>query len=214
MACRKAAAYSDPPGRRGGLGGYRHLLLSHPRAADSRAQPAGSDHARARVSPILETNGILIGHDRSYAVDLGRFPNLYVRVCVKGACEENFSRLTGAPPEGFGLQLAALQYLERAGVDVQAAVMVSFSTGGNLARQRSRLAAIAPRFADFEVDELVLYGEVAKRLTAAVPNRLRASPHPQRTNLGKFRFTCLFAGEKAEKSEEDIKSLRFLRPLR
>jgi uncharacterized Fe-S cluster-containing radical SAM superfamily protein len=33
---------------------------------------------------ILETNGILIGHDPSYAKALARFPNLYCRVSLKG----------------------------------------------------------------------------------------------------------------------------------
>jgi len=54
---------------------------------------------------ILETNGILIGHDPSYAKDLSDFSNLYVRVSLKGACPEDFARLTGRRPEGFGLQL-------------------------------------------------------------------------------------------------------------
>jgi len=43
---------------------------------------------------ILETNGILIGHDPSYAKGLSRFPHLYVRVSLKGACPEDFGRLT------------------------------------------------------------------------------------------------------------------------
>jgi len=40
---------------------------------------------------ILETNGILIGHDPSYAKDLSRFPNLHVRVSLKGARREDCS---------------------------------------------------------------------------------------------------------------------------
>src|SRR3989337_328406 len=63
---------------------------------------------------ILETNGILIGADEGgYAKELSRFENLYVRVSLKGTCEEEFSRLTGAVPEGFGLQLKALENLLR-----------------------------------------------------------------------------------------------------
>jgi uncharacterized Fe-S cluster-containing radical SAM superfamily protein len=45
---------------------------------------------------ILETNGILIGADPSYAAELARTPNLYVRVSLKGATEADFGRLTGA----------------------------------------------------------------------------------------------------------------------
>ncbi len=116
---------------------------------------------------ILETNGILIGHDPSYAQDLSRFPNLHARVSLKGAAETEFSRLTGARPEGFALQLAALAHLARSGVAVHPAVMVSFSSEENLAALRTRLAAIETRFADFEIEELVLYGDVAERLAAA-----------------------------------------------
>lgn len=116
---------------------------------------------------ILETNGILIGADASYAAELARFPNLYVRVSLKGATEADFARLTRAQPEAFGLQLAALRHLTEAGVECSPAVMTSFSTGSDLAALRRRLAAIQPGFADFEVEEVVLYGSVADRLQRA-----------------------------------------------
>jgi len=117
---------------------------------------------------ILETNGILIGHDPGFAADLAAFPNLYVRVSLKGTNEQEFSRLTGAVPEGFGLQLAALAHLWRARVTVRAAVMVSFSPEENVCALRHRLAEIAPTFADeLEIEELVLYAGIAERLRDA-----------------------------------------------
>jgi len=116
---------------------------------------------------ILETNGILIGADASYAQDLARFANLVVRVSIKGANEAEFARLTGARPEDFRLPLAALAHLDRAGVAVHPAVMVSFSSDEAIESLRAQLGAIAARFADFEVEELVLYGDVAERLEAA-----------------------------------------------
>ena len=42
---------------------------------------------------ILETNGIMIGHDRTYAEDLARHENMYVRVSFKGSNENEFSLL-------------------------------------------------------------------------------------------------------------------------
>jgi len=45
--------------------------------------------------------------------------------------------------------------------------MVSFSPPGNLTALRERLAAIQSDFADFEVEELVLYGGVKERLEQA-----------------------------------------------
>jgi uncharacterized Fe-S cluster-containing radical SAM superfamily protein len=113
---------------------------------------------------ILETNGILIGNDRTYAEDLSRFPNLYVRVSLKGTCEEEFSRLTGSIPEGFQLQLRALEFLKACGVRVHPASMISFSLRENIAALKKRLRAIDPAFEDFEVEELILYPAVKERL--------------------------------------------------
>ena len=50
---------------------------------------------------ILETNGILIGADESYARDLARFNNLYVRVSLKACNQKGFSALTGAISRDF-----------------------------------------------------------------------------------------------------------------
>ncbi len=116
---------------------------------------------------ILETNGLLLGADPSYAVELARFPNLYVRVSLKAATPEGFARLTGAPPEEFELPLLALENLHRAGVDVQPALMTSFSSTDSIRALRRRLGQIAPEFRDLEIEELVLYGETAERLRRA-----------------------------------------------
>lgn len=116
---------------------------------------------------ILETNGILIGADGSYAQELAEFRNLHVRVSLKGATEEEFSRLTGARPEGFRLQLRALENLVKAGVSVHPACMVSFSTSESISSLRARLARIDPSFRQFEVEELILYPEVERRLAAS-----------------------------------------------
>ncbi len=116
---------------------------------------------------ILETNGILIGHDRTYAQELARFENLLVRVSLKGTTEEEFSLLTGAHASGFGLQIQALVNLMEAGVHTHPAVMVSFSPPEGIRDLRRRLSAIHSDFADFEVEELVLYGDVEERLRKA-----------------------------------------------
>ncbi len=113
---------------------------------------------------ILETNGILIGSDPTYAEELSRFPDLYVRVSLKGTCEEEFSRLTGAIPEGFQLQLKSLEHLIRYRVNVHPACMVSFSPPENITALRERLKGINPAFEDFEIEELILYPSVEERL--------------------------------------------------
>lgn len=113
---------------------------------------------------ILETNGILIGADESYAEELSRFSNLYVRISLKGTCEEEFSRLTGSVPEGFKMQIDALKNLMKHKVDVHPACMISFSPEENIRSLRKRLKALNPVFEDFEVEELILYPSVEERL--------------------------------------------------
>ena len=46
---------------------------------------------------MLETNGILLGHDQNYSEELDRFRNnLHVRVSLKAGTPEGFQRRTGA----------------------------------------------------------------------------------------------------------------------
>lgn len=116
---------------------------------------------------ILETNGLLIGADPSYARELARFPNAYVRVSLKGASPEEFARVTGAPAEEFALSLRAVENLYGAGVQVQPALMASFSEPKGIEALQRRLASIAPPLGDLEIEELVLYGNVAERLRRA-----------------------------------------------
>ena len=59
---------------------------------------------------ILETNGILLGADKTYVEELSKFKNLHVRVCLKGCNPKEFSWLTGAE-KGFEYQLKALENL-------------------------------------------------------------------------------------------------------
>ncbi len=117
---------------------------------------------------ILETNGILIGYDDHYAEALARHENLYVRVSLKGTTAQEFSRLTGANPAGFTLQLQALENLMRAVVASHAAVMVSFSSVENIDALGKRLARIARELEEIEIEELVFFNPgVEKRLRKA-----------------------------------------------
>ncbi len=116
---------------------------------------------------ILETNGILIGHDPSYAKDLSRFPNLNVRVSLKGACPEDFTRLTTTGSDGFRYQLRALQNLVEEGVDCFPAVITDFSSREAIKKLRQELKAIRSEFEDFEEEELILYPFVSENLQKA-----------------------------------------------
>ena len=116
---------------------------------------------------ILETNGILIGADESYARDLANFDNLYVRVSLKACNQTEFSAVTGAAPEGFQLQLQALESLARFGVNVHPALMISLSSPEAIDAMKKRLGNIRRNFSEFEIEELVVYGDLEDRLIKA-----------------------------------------------
>jgi uncharacterized Fe-S cluster-containing radical SAM superfamily protein len=117
---------------------------------------------------ILETNGILIGADDTYAQDLALFPFLHARVSLKGCDEEEFARLTGADPKGFQLQLAALVNLLRAGVSAHPAVMLSFSGREAMDRLYHTIWKIDPRMhSEVEREEVILYPHVLEKLRRA-----------------------------------------------
>ncbi len=103
-----------------------------------------------------------------------------MRVSLKGTCEEEFSRLTGAAPAAFGLQLKALDHLAAAGVAVHLTCMVSFSTEERIQALRERLAAIHPNFRGFEEEEIILYPAVEEQLrkmkTDITPEKSSSSP--------------------------------------
>lgn len=114
---------------------------------------------------ILETNGIPIAYEADYAENLAKYDFVHVRVSLKGCSEEEFARLTGAKPEGFGLQLEALKRLVAAGVSCHPSVMASFSTRKSVQLVVERLKQISPKLAEeIEIEELILYPHVARRL--------------------------------------------------
>ncbi len=118
-----------------------------------------------RLHFILETNGILLGADETYAEELAVYPFVHVRVSLKGCTEQEFTRLTGADPKGFHLQLAALKNLVKAGVSVHPAAMISFSTKASIDRLYNVIWKIDPRLhSEIEREEVTLYPHVRERL--------------------------------------------------
>jgi len=117
---------------------------------------------------ILETNGIVIGADKSKARDLSRFSVVHVRVSLKGASEDEFHMLTGARGEFFQYQLMALGHLLDYGVRAHPAVMLSFSDEGNVEKLKGRLAEIDRKLVeDFEEEYVFLYPHVVAQLERA-----------------------------------------------
>ena len=73
---------------------------------------------------ILETNGIVIGSQKTYAKKLAEFSDkLYVRVSFKAATPEGFTKRTGAIGKYYTLPFKALKYLLDQGIHARAAAM-------------------------------------------------------------------------------------------
>lgn len=114
---------------------------------------------------ILETNGILIGYDKSYAKELAKFDNLHVRVSIKGTNEKEFEKLTLADGSAFNLQLNALKNLLDEGVSCHPAAMLSFSDRKGKEELLERLKEIDKSLVEsFEEEYVFLYPHVVKRL--------------------------------------------------
>ncbi len=110
---------------------------------------------------ILETNGILLGYDKKYIENLSRFKNLHIRVCLKGADPEEFSRLTGAE-QGFEYQMKALQNLQENHLSFNIAI-VSIDTKKKQCFYR-HLKEMDLENVMVEEEEIKLYPLVRKRL--------------------------------------------------
>ncbi len=73
---------------------------------------------------ILETNGLILGHDKEYVKRLAEFrKKLYVRVSIKAATPEGFTQRTGAIGKYYELPFNALTSLLDEGIDARAAAM-------------------------------------------------------------------------------------------
>jgi len=110
---------------------------------------------------ILETNGILIGADKSFAKHLSKFQNLHVRVSLKGTTEREFEKLTLAKGEFFKFQLKALENLKEERVSCHPALIeIAKEDREGLLK---RLREIDSNF-ELEIEPLILYPKVEKRL--------------------------------------------------
>lgn len=125
---------------------------------------------------VLETNGITIGHDPTFATELAKYRNLHVRVSIKGTNADEYARLTGANAESYELPYRALKLLIDAGVSCNVCLMVSFSDNQGIEAAERRLYAIHPGLLkSLERESITLFPKVAKRLRDAgiVPNTVR-----------------------------------------
>lgn len=116
---------------------------------------------------ILETNGILIGEDPSYAKDLKKYRDfLHVRISLKGATPDKFAINTGASPEFFEFQKKALFNCLINEIDCHPAIMLDLiDTGDDLEHLTESLREIGWD-KQLEFERLLLYPHVLERFNA------------------------------------------------
>lgn len=121
---------------------------------------------------ILETNGIILGHDRDYVKRLAEFKaKLYVRVSVKAATPEGFTQRTGAIGEYYELPFKALRFLLKEGIYARAAAMTDPKVMPKEERERliQMLDQIDPKTdypMSLEEEEIDTYDTTIKRIKA------------------------------------------------
>jgi len=72
---------------------------------------------------MLESNGLLIGHDREYARELSKFGNVHIRISLKAGSAEGFQQRTGAMGKYFELPYKAISNLMEFGASFHVACM-------------------------------------------------------------------------------------------
>jgi len=114
---------------------------------------------------ILETNGILLADEKNVE-RLSNFPNLYVRICLKGVDGESFSRVTGAQPEFFELQMEALNLLHEYGIETGVALPFNLFPPSKIGELQRKLLEISPRYV-LELEPVLDYGGAYARIKRA-----------------------------------------------
>lgn len=144
--------------------GYRYVRLSGGEPTIARRHLlAVIGEVPSDLIFILETNGLLI--DEEYARELARFPNLVVRVSIKGATPEEFAKITLADGRYFYRQLDAIRALIAAGMrpceDVYPAAMLGLTPEGGERALQEELAKIDERLAGcIDEEYVILYPHV------------------------------------------------------
>ncbi len=83
---------------------------------------------------ILETNGLFFGYKTELLEKFREFPNLRVRISLKGIDENSFERISGAQKEFFRFPLIALRTLEESGIRTWPALMGDLYSGDEIQR--------------------------------------------------------------------------------
>lgn len=112
---------------------------------------------------ILETNGFFLGCRADMMQKFQEFPNLRVRICLKGVDEESFERITGAKKDFYRFPLIAVRELEGLGVKAWPALMGDLFSEDKISRLESFLREKGIR-SDLELEFLEAYPFVIENM--------------------------------------------------
>ncbi|AAM01494.1 radical SAM protein [Methanopyrus kandleri] len=112
---------------------------------------------------VLETNGTILGADRSFVRELGNHEHVHVRVCLKGYDPQSFARITNANPDGFDLQLRCLRYLFKEGISFHPAIPRLFRPE-DIDKLAGVLSDIGVPPSSLEVEPIRVYDHVRREL--------------------------------------------------
>jgi uncharacterized Fe-S cluster-containing radical SAM superfamily protein len=113
---------------------------------------------------ILETNGMLLSNE-NFVEELGGYDILHVRVALKAATPEMFSKVTKASLKAFYYPLQALKHLVKYKISCHASVIRDFCSAADLRFLQGELHKIDSELVDgLEYESLILYPHVKKGL--------------------------------------------------
>ncbi len=113
---------------------------------------------------ILETNGMLLSQE-SYVKNLKNFDNLHVRIAMKAATPEMFSKVTGSVQAAYQYPFQALEYLIKYEISCHTSIIIDFCTKEDLKYFATQLQKISPHLVNqLEFESLILYPHVLKGL--------------------------------------------------
>jgi uncharacterized Fe-S cluster-containing radical SAM superfamily protein len=112
---------------------------------------------------ILETNGLFLGHKTDLSSYFKEFPNMRIRVCLKGVDEESFERITGAQKDYFSYPLKALKHLQNLGVSAWPALMRDLFSGTDIQNLQKNLEKAGIK-SEIELESLEAYPFVIENM--------------------------------------------------
>ena len=112
---------------------------------------------------ILETNGFYLGYRKDLVAKFQEFPNLRIRVCLKGVDQESFEKITGAKKDFYRFPLIALRELDALEINAWPALMGDLFANEEISKFERSLKEYGIR-SELEMEFLEAYPFVLENL--------------------------------------------------